>query len=133
MNDLNIKNLFLNNNPPPKPTNSNVISISTIVATKSSGINDDFIVNKIKDKKQTIKDKINEINNKLFESCLNKINMAIDANLTSTIYKINSSYFGYPEYNPEECLKFIKHKLEKKNFVIKILYGNKIYIDWSTI
>lgn len=133
MNDLNIRTLFLNNNPPPKSTNKNVISISTVVHTSSTSINDDDIVNKIKQKKQLMKDKNNEINNKLFQSCLNKINMAIDANLNNTIFEIKSSYFGYPEYKPDECLIFIKQKLEKKNFKINILYGNKIFIDWSNV
>jgi hypothetical protein len=140
MNNINIKNIFANNilqnNSQEKTIISiNDFSVNTLVESNTfkSTISDDYIINKIKVNKINEKKKIDELYEELYKYCLIKINTAIELNMIDIIYNVGTSYFGYPNYNSFESLKYIEIKLKEKKFLTLIISNNSIFISWKNI
>lgn len=140
MNNINIKNIFANNilqNYSQDKTTVSIkdFSVNTIVESNTfkSTISDDYIINKIKTNKMVEKKKIDDLYQELYKECLVKINTALESNITDIIFNVGISYFGYPTYNPYECIKFIDTKLKEKKFLTMIISNKEIFISWKNI
>lgn len=139
MNDINIKNIFANNilqNSQDKTIISiKDFSVNTIIESNTfrTTITDDYIVNKIKSNKINEKKKIDELYEELYKECLVKISNALESNITDIIFNVGLSYFGYPSYDPYDCIKFIEKKLKEKNFLTMIISNKDIFISWKNI
>jgi len=144
MNNINIKNIFINNN------NSNMVKDNTnkdnfifldeintnnLVGQKKliDIVDDNFIINKIKLNQKHENNLVKEVYQEKFKECLLKINDAIDINITDIFFTVSSGYFGCKKYDSRECLKYIEEKLRKKNFETLITSKIEIFISWRKI
>ena len=143
MDNINIKNIFINNDNPFKGKNDkkdNVLFLSEIntynLASKNKLIDvvdDNFIVNKIKYVQKYENDLVIEVYEEKFKECLLKINDAIDMNITDIFITISKGHFGCKKYDSLECLKYIENKLRKKKFETLITSKIEIFISWKKI
>lgn len=140
MNDINIKNIFANNVLQNYPHDKSSItikdfSVNTLIESNTfkSTISDDYIINKIKSNKINEINKINDLHEELYKSCLVKINIAVELNITDIIFTVGISYFGYPTYDSHSCVKFIEKKLKEKKFLTMITSNRDIFISWKNI
>src|SRR3990167_10138278 len=101
MNNINIKNIFTNNILQDNYQDKKELSINTLIKSNTfqKSITDDYIINKIKSNMQCEKNKMIELYEEKYNECLNKINIAIEINMTDVIYNVGLSYFGYKNYN----------------------------------
>lgn len=135
MNNINIKNIFTNNILQDNYQDKKELSINTLIKSNTfqKSITDDYIINKIKSNMQCEKNKMIELYEEKYNECLNKINIAIEINMTDVIYNVGLSYFGYKNYNSIECLKYIEKKLKEKKFLTLIMSNKDIFISWKNI
>ena len=68
---------------------------------------------------------------KIIEMCLNKINLVAKTQIEKTWYEIPSFVLGYASFKIEDCAKYVRKKLEKKGFKVKLVTDNLLFIDWS--
>jgi len=140
MNNINIKNIFVNNilqnNSQEKTTISiSDFSVNTLVESNTfkTAISDDYIINKIKSNKINEKKRNDDLYEELYKQCLIKINTAIELNMTDIIYSVGLSYFGYSYYNSFHCIKYIETKLKEKKFLTLVVSNKDIFISWKNI
>ena len=146
MDNINIKNIFINNNNPIRVENDKNIKNDNILflnefntsnlISKNKLINvvdDNFIVNKIKNIQKYENDLVIEVYEEKFKECLLKINDAIDINITDIFFTISEGYFGCKKYKSIECLKYIEDKLRKKKFETLITLNTEIFISWKKL
>jgi hypothetical protein len=146
MDNINIKNIFINNNNPIRLENDKNIKNDNILflnefntsnlISKNKLINvvdDNFIVNKIKNIQKYENDLVIEVYEEKFKECLLKINDAIDINITDIFFTISEGYFGCKKYKSIECLKYIEDKLRKKKFETLITLNTEIFISWKKL
>jgi len=140
MDNINIKNIFVNNNTYRKDNKDNVTFINEIntynLISKNKLIDvvdDNFIVNKIKYVQKYENEQVLEVYEEKFKECLLKINDAIDINLTDIFFTVSKGYFGCKKYESSECLKYIEEKLRKKKFETLITSKIEIFISWKKI
>jgi hypothetical protein len=145
MDNINIKNIFVNNNNPfkldnNKNKNDNVVFLSEINTYNLIGknklidvVDDNFIVNKIKYVQKYENDLVLEVYEGKFKECLLKINDAIDINITDIFLTVTNGHFGCKKYDSYECLKYIENKLRKKKFETLITSKIEIFISWKKI
>ena len=150
MDNINIKNIFINNdqiiknnhyinNKNNNEDNDNLFieEFNTYNLTSKNKlldvVDDDFILNKIKNVQKNEKNKLNEIYESKFKECLLKINDAIDMNVTDIFFTVNNGHFGCKLYKSIDCLKYIENKLRKKKFDTFIYSQNNIFISWKKI
>jgi hypothetical protein len=148
MDNINIKNIFINNDQiiknnhyikdkNDKDDNLFIEEFNTYsLSSKNKLVNivdDNFILSKIKNVQKYENDKLNEIYETKFKECLLKINDAIDMNVTDIFYTVSSAQFGCKIYKSIECLKYIENKLRKKKFDTFIYSQNNIFISWKKL
>jgi len=143
MDNINIKNIFINNDQIIKNNHNNkddelfMKEFNTYNLTSKNKlidvVDDNFILNKIKNIKKNDNEKLNEVYENKFKECLLKINDAIDINVTDIFFTINSGHFGCKSYKSSECLKYIENKLRKKKFDTLIYSPTNIFISWNKI
>lgn len=69
---------------------------------------------------------------KVFNICLNKINLANNLNKTEIVYDVPEAIYGHFDYNINDCVEYIDNKL--KNMDFDTLQLNKsIYISWLNL
>lgn len=143
MNNINIKNIFLNNNSNIVKDNTNKdnflfldeINTNNLVGQKKliDIVDDNFIINKIKYNQKYENNLVIEVYKEKFKECLLKINDAIDINITDIFFTVSNGYFGCKKYDSHECLKYIEEKLRKKNFETLITSKIEIFISWRKL
>ncbi len=143
MDNINIKNIFINNDQIIKNNHNNkddelfMKEFNTYNLTSKNKlidvVDDNFILNKIKNIQKNDNEKLNEVYENKFKECLLKINDAIDLNVTDIFFTISSGYFGCKSYKSHECLKYIENKLRKKKFDTLIYSPTNIFISWKKI
>jgi hypothetical protein len=146
MDNINIKNIFINNNNPFSVENNknskkdNILFINEIntynLVNKNKlvdVVDDNFIINKIKYIQKYENEQLIEVYEEKFRECLLKINDAIDINITDIFFTVNKAYFGCKKYESSNCLKYIEEKLRKKNFETLITSKTEIFISWKKI
>jgi hypothetical protein len=140
MDNINIKNIFINNNSYKKENKDNssflceintynLISKNKLIDT----VDDNFIINKIKYVQKYENDLVIEVYEEKFKECLLKINDAIDINITDIFVTVNKGHFGCKKYNSYDCLKYIEDKLRKKKFETLIISKTEIFISWKKL
>ena len=76
--------------------------------------------------------KILEQYEKIYNICLNKINVANTHNRTQTVCEIASTVYGHTNYKLADCMLYVINKLESQNLDVIILQ-NSIYISWEHV
>ena len=138
MDNINIKNIFINNDKNIKKENItflNEINTYNLVSKNKliDVVDDDFIVNKIKYIQKYENEQVIEVYEEKFKECLLKINDAIDINITDIFFKVNKGHFGCKKYDSNDCLKYIEDKLRKKKFETLITNKTEIFISWRKL
>lgn len=90
-----------------------------------------FNINKLKNLREERKQKILIQYDKILNICLNKINFANNFDKTETIFDIPKALYGYFDYNPLDCAKYIQSKLTDLKLKSVILSNITIYISWE--
>lgn len=70
---------------------------------------------------------------KTYNTCLGKITTANELNKTSLVFTVPETVYGYFNYSPSECIKYINTKLEIEKFETLILNDTTIYISWLNL
>ena len=125
MNNINIKNLFINNDINNNQfANEETLNVYNLVESKVfiNNLDDDYIINKIKNNEKNEKLRTKDLYDTKYRECLNKINNAIDMKLTDVFFTVGDNFFGYKNYNSKKCLEYIQNKLRKN--ILLILYNN---------
>ena len=136
MNNINIKNLFINGEiNQDEFSNSNTLNVYNLVESKIfiNNLDDEYILNKIKNNEKNEKLRTKDLYETKYRECLNKINNAIDMKLSDTFFLVGDNFFGYKNYNSKKCLEYIQNKLRKKNFETLIYSPKQIFISWKNI
>lgn len=136
MNNINIKNLFINSDlNPDQFANEETLNVYNLVESKVfiNSLDDDFIINKIKNNEKNEKLRTKDLYETKYRECLNKINDAIDMKLTDVFFTVGDNFFGYKNYNSKKCLDYIQNKLRKKNFDTLITNSKSIFVSWKNI
>jgi hypothetical protein len=68
---------------------------------------------------------------KTLEGCSSFIKKHADKNATVCFYVVPEFLIGYPLYDINECITYIKDKLEKSGFLIKYYFPRILYISWN--
>jgi hypothetical protein len=136
MNNINIKNIFINDNLTKEEfTNNNTLNVYNLVESKVfiNNLDDEYIINKIKNNDKDEKSKTITLYETKYKECLHKINNAIDLKLMDIYFSVNDNFFGYKNYNSKECLEYIQKKLRKKKFETFICNNKDIFISWKNV
>lgn len=136
MNNINIKNLFIDNDINQEDfTNSNTLNVYNLVESKVfiNNLDDDYILNKIKTNDKNEKVRTKDLYETKYRECLLKIDNAIDMNLTDVFFTVGDNFFGYKNYSSVKCLEYIQNKLRKKNFETLICSKKQIFVSWKNI
>jgi len=136
MNNINIKNIFIDESVVKEEiTNSNTLNVYNLVESKVflNNLDDDYIINKIKNNDKKEKNKIKDLYETKYKECLNKIDNAIDMKFTDVYFSVGDSFFGYKNYNSKKCLEYIQNKLRKKEFETLIYNNKQIFISWKNV
>ncbi len=135
MNNINIKNIFIDENNKEELTNSNTLNVYNLVESKVfiNNLDDDYIINKIKNNDKNEKTKTKDLYETKYKECLNKIDNAIDMKLTDIFFTVGDNFFGYKNYNSKKCLEYIQSKLRKKQFETLICNNKQIFISWKNV
>ncbi|ARF09386.1 hypothetical protein Indivirus_1_9 [Indivirus ILV1] len=131
MDKINISNLF-----PGKVNQNNyrpldVHSLYSITEKKQKKIN--FNLERLTKLREERKMKVIEQYEKVFNLCLNKINLANNLNKVELVYEVPEAVYGSFEYKPIDCLFYISEKLKKMNIETMILNECSIYITWINL
>ncbi len=136
MNNINITNIFTNNNLQQKnQTNINKFSINTLVDSNTfkTSISDNYLINKIKLNTKYEQQKIINLYEEKYKECLIKIDSVVELNMTDIIFSVESTYFGFNKYNSFECIKYIEKKLNNNKFLTLVISPKDIFISWKNI
>ncbi len=136
MNNINIKNLFTNNDLNTNQfADEQTLNVYNLVESKVfiKILDDDYIINKIKNIEKNEKLRTKDLYETKYRECLNKINDAIDMKITYVFFTVGDNFFGYKNYNSKKCLEFIQNKLRKKNFDTLITNNKSIFVSWKNI
>ena len=136
MNNINIKNIFIDENVNNEEfTNSNTLNVYNLVESKVfiNNLDDDYIINKIKNNDKNEKLKTKDLYETKYKECLNKIDNAIDMKFTDVFFTVGDNFFGYKNYNSKKCLEYIQSKLRKKSFETLICSNKQIFISWKNV
>ncbi len=88
----------------------------------------DQIINHRKERKQRVIDRYYSE----FKRCLEKITRANKIGHIDLAHEVPQIDNRYPDYNVEDCTRFIEIKLQKL-YMETFVYGNAIYIKWEDI
>jgi hypothetical protein len=143
MDNINIKNIFINNNSYKKENKDNKDNSSFLSEINTYNlisknklidvVDDNFIINKIKYVQKYENDLVIEVYEEKFKECLLKINDAIDINITDIFVTVSKGHFGCKKYYSYDCLKYIEDKLRKKKFETLIISKTEIFISWKKL
>ena len=96
MNNINIKNLFINGEiNQDEFSNSNTLNVYNLVESKIfiNNLDDEYILNKIKNNEKNEKLRTKDLYETKYRECLNKINNAIDMKLSDTFFLVGDNFF----------------------------------------
>lgn len=89
----------------------------------------EMIINNLKKRN---KDKLNQYK-LIFKSCIALIKKSISDNQTDILFTVSSTIPNCPDYDPNECLKYISNKIIKNKLNTYIIDSNNIFITWKNI
>lgn len=129
MDKISINNLF------PSTNDFQPLDVNTLCNPQENKIKNkiNFNIDRLIKLREERKQKIFIQYDKIFNMCLNKINLANNLNKTETMYEVPEVIYGYFDYNSFACLHYIEDKLRNMN-MDTILYNEKtIYISWLNL
>lgn len=137
MNHINLDNMFPSTNKKYDPDNNDKFNIETLFKSvkhpKHLNVPDKvyFDVNKLKQEREDIANKIIYQYTKYFNNCLEKIKQINKTNNTSVYYEVPLKLYMQNTYNSIDCLNFIQNKLKLLNIKSEIVSDVKMFVDWS--
>lgn len=82
-------------------------------------------------KKITNKNKIFRI---VLKICANKIEYTNkNTNHTFILFEIPQIIIGHPEYNINDCAKYLIQALIESKYIVEFIQPNYLYIDWGNV
>jgi hypothetical protein len=131
LNKLNIENLFSSSNS--KPHINGKLDINTLF--KSNTNDTDFIPDPdvLLNRNRQIKLKLEDVHEDLFRKCWRTITEANDAGQTDIFYDVPENIIECSNYNPKNCVKFIKNKLSQDLCIQSTTISKsrtKMFITW---
>ena len=132
MDKINISNLFPNKqNNDDNYSELNVSNLFNIIEKKPKKTN--FDLERLSNLREERKKKILVQYEKIFNLCLNKINIANNLNKLEIVYDVPEAIYGSFEYKSIDCLLYISEKLKKMGIDIIILNEISLYVSWQDI
>lgn len=129
MDRISINNLFPSNNDfKPLDVNSLYNPQEKHVRNKIN-FNIDRLVNLREERKKKVLIQYERI----FNMCLNKINLANNLNKVEIVYDVPEAIYGSFDYNSNDCLEYIDDKLKKLKLDTLILDNKSIYVSWENL
>ena len=129
MDRISINNLFpSSNNFQPLDVNS-LYNINEQRTKNKISFNIDRLVSLREERKK----KVFIQYEKIFNMCLNKINLANGLNKNELVYYVPEAVYGYFDYRSNDCLEYIEDKLRNMKLETLILDNTSIYISWENI
>lgn len=129
MDRISINNLFPSNNDfKPLDVNSLYNPQEKHVRNKIN-FNIDRLVNLREERKKKVLIQYERI----FNMCLNKINLANNLNKVEIVYDVPEAIYGSFDYNSNDCLEYIDDRLKKLKLDTLILDNKSIYVSWENL
>lgn len=133
---FNIENLFGTNDDSNYKSNSS-LDIDSLFNIKYNDLNQkpdvkidtNILLHELKKQKT----KLENHHIELLKKCWDTIISANKHGLTTLTYEVPLTIPTCINYNPYECIKYIKDKLDKERIETKIKSFNKLYISWSDL
>ena len=128
MHHISINNLFSTDKNNFRP-----LDVYSLCNTKESRKPNRFNKERLINLRQQRKNRVLKEYEKFYNICLTKINTANNINRTDIEYEIPAGLFGYVDYDPSECLKYMESKLQSIDLDTMITSNNTIYISWHNL
>jgi hypothetical protein len=129
MDKINIDALF----PAKNKTEHKYGSLDINTLINPLAIQNKFSVDKLIQTKKDKRKRVLDAYYKVYKSCLNKINFTDKSGLTYFIFDIPAVMLGCADFNSDECLDFVEHKIKKLHIDILKLSSLKLYVSWTSI
>lgn len=126
---LDVHNLY-NANEYKSKINNNVNNIDNNSNKNKKKVN--FNIDRLIQLREDRKKKILVHYEKIFNTCLNKIDTANNFNKTEIIYEIPEAIYGHSDYNMGDCIAYVNEKLEELN-LDTLIFGQTIYVSWLNL
>ena len=129
MDKISISNLF------PTSKDNKPLDVYSLYNTRDQktkhkiNLNIDRLINLREERRKKIFDHYE----KIFNMCVNKINLANDLKKIQVVYDVPDGVFGTTEYNMYDCLEYIQQKLKEKHIDSFIISNKSIYISWENL
>lgn len=68
---------------------------------------------------------------KILEKCYVKIERAVSADALFLFYEVPQFVWGSPLYDLNQCIGFMKEKLQANGFLVKYFFPNIVYVSWN--
>ncbi len=130
MDKINIDNLFSTDSNKKNPLD--VYSLYNHYERKVSN-NIKFNIDKLINAKEEKKRKVFQHYRKIYNVCLNKIDIANSIRKTDIIYDVPLYIYRCEEYNIVECLEYLEEKLRDIYMDTLIVPPSSIFISWTNI
>ena len=130
MNKINVETFFSNNKSnfhDSKSGNFDVVSISKQFDDRL------FNVNNLIEARETKRRQVLSRYSEMYNLCLQKIEVANNLKKTDLLYAVKDSVPDCPEYNPSDCIDYIKTKLEDIYMDTYKIDNKTIFITWLYI
>ena len=78
-----------------------------------------------------LKYKNTECFEKVVESCHKKITSQTRNNKLNCFYEVPMYVFGFPIFDINKCIEYLKNSLEADGFLVKYYFPKYLYISWD--
>ena len=129
MDKLSINNLFPSNN------DFGPLDVYSLFNSKKKNKNNqiNFNIDKLINLREDRKKKVLEQYEKVFQRCLNKINLVNSLDKFDIIFQVPKWIYGFNDYTSIECLLHLQSNLIKLHFDTLLISSKSIYISWKDL
>ena len=129
MDRISINNLF------PSSNNFQPLDVNSLYNVNEQRTKNKitFNIDKLVSLREERKKKVFVQYEKIFNMCLNKINLANGLNKNELVYYVPEAVYGYFDYNSINCLEYIEDKLRKMKLETLILDNTSLYVSWENL
>ncbi|QKF93940.1 hypothetical protein QKU48_gp0482 [Fadolivirus algeromassiliense] len=130
MDKISINNLF-----PSTSSDFQPLDVNTLYNPQENKIKNkiNFNIDRLIKLREERKQKIFVQYEKIFNMCLNKINLANNLNKTEIIYEVPEAAYGYFDYSSQDCLNYIEERLKNMDLDTLLLDPKTIYVSWLNL
>ena len=68
---------------------------------------------------------------KIYDKCCAHIERHANKNSLFCLYQVPEFMLGFPLYDINMCITYVKEKLESNDFLVKYYFPNLLYISWN--